>query len=76
MSKNNLMLLILSCLIVVAFIGYTVYDNLYKVSYLKEENVSQYLAPIDTNMYLDTLNRVNSLQSNIKITNQQLAGGN
>ena len=75
MNKNNLILIILSCIVVVVYIGYTVYDNIFTVNYIKEENVGEYIKPIDTNMYLDTLNQVNSLGLNIKITNQQLAGG-
>jgi hypothetical protein len=71
MDKRTFYVLLLSGIVIVAWIGYTVYSNIYVATYTGPD-VTPYLPPVDTNMYTDALNKVNQLSGNIKISNASL----
>ncbi len=72
MNRKNVTFLLLSCIVAVIWIVYTVYSNLTAVDYTTQENIPVSLSPISTNLHLETLKKVNALGANIKVSNQSL----
>jgi hypothetical protein len=76
MNKNVLTLAIFSFLTILVWIGYTVYSNIFGTTDYASvyANIDQYTAPVNTNLYLSTLDKVNALAPNIKVPRSALTG--
>lgn len=74
MKKNNVIFILsLSLILVVLWIGYSIYSSIFVQKYTVDDpNLNKYLEPVNTQMNLDSLNKLATKGSNIKISRDSL----